>query len=154
MREMTSKERIIASLNFEETDRLCYSPLADNYFATSLPKQGYEYDLFKALRYIGCDIMERHSQCCREYFDGNVEMRTETDGFRHMTIYETPVGKISNRFGTRVTAIQKLNNMTGTNIRVNQVIQIPATAKAREYAKDPEAFFRKPSTPRRNNRRR
>lgn len=80
--------------------------------------------------------------------------RMEREGVPYKVRSGDNLGKISNRFGTSVTAIQKLNNMTGTNIRVNQVIQIPATAKAREYAKDPEAFFRKPSTPRRNNRRR
>lgn len=96
MLEMTSKERILASLRFEETDRLCFSPLADNYFASSLEKQGYEYDLIKALRYIGCDIIERHSPCYREVRSGGVNVRTERDGKRFRDIYETPVGNISN----------------------------------------------------------
>ncbi len=80
--------------------------------------------------------------------------RMEREGVPYKVRSGDNLGKIANRFGTGVSAIQKLNNMTGTNIRVGQVIRIPATAKAREYAKDPEAFFRKPSTPRRNNRRR
>jgi len=98
MKNMTSKERILASFNFKETDRLCFSPLADNYFATSLEKQGHEYDLIKALRYIGCDIIERHSRCYREIHSGKIYARTDVSGKYFMNVYETPVGTISNRF--------------------------------------------------------
>ena len=80
--------------------------------------------------------------------------RMEREGIPYKVRSGDNLGKISGRFGTGVGAIQKLNNMTGTNIRVGQVIQIPATPKAREYAKDPEAFFRKQSAPRRNTTKR
>ena len=105
MNTMTSKERILAALDFKETDRLCFSPLADNYFAKSLEQQGHEYNLIKALRYIGCDIIERHSTSFREIHTGNVNFRRETSGKCTMDVYETPVGTISNRYyyenGTR-----------------------------------------------------
>ena len=48
---MTSKERILTTLKFGETDRLCFSPLADGYFVAGLPKQGFQYDLIQALDY-------------------------------------------------------------------------------------------------------
>lgn len=77
---------------------MCYSPLADNYFASSLEKQGYEYDLIKALRYIGCDIIERHSPCYREKHTGGIQARSERDGKKICDIFATPVGSISNRY--------------------------------------------------------
>lgn len=98
MREMTSRERILASLKFEQTDRLCFSPLADNYFATSLEKQGHEYDLIKALRYIGCDIIERHSPCYRELYDDSVKTETKEDHGHYETWFHTPVGSVHNHF--------------------------------------------------------
>ena len=95
---MTSKERILAALNFSQTDRLPYSPLADNYFAASLPAQGHEYDLIKSLRYIGCDVIERHSPCYEERHGGGVVVSTKEVGKEYETTYETPVGSIHNRF--------------------------------------------------------
>lgn len=78
--------------------------------------------------------------------------RMEREGVPYKVRGGDNLGKIANRFGTSVSAIQKLNNMTGTNIRVGQQISIPATNKAREYAKDPEAFFSKSASSRRNNK--
>jgi len=98
MNSMTSKERILAALDFKETDRLCFSPLADNYFAKSLEQQGHEYNLIKALRYIGCDIIERHTKSYREFHTGNVNVRTDTSGKYYIDSYETPVGTISTRY--------------------------------------------------------
>ena len=123
MKEMTSKERILASLAFEETDRLCYSPLADNYFASSLEKQGFEYDLIKALRYIGCDIIERHAPCYREIHKGGISAHTDTEGKRFMDVYETPVGKISNRYYFE----------HGTMFLEKHLIETPEDAKVMAY---------------------
>ncbi|MFQ7036432.1 MAG: hypothetical protein ACLRTQ_12610 [Candidatus Borkfalkia sp.] len=61
---MTKKERVLAALYKKETDRIPFSPLCDDYFASSLEKQNHPYDLLRALRYIGADIIERHSPCC------------------------------------------------------------------------------------------
>ena len=60
---MTKKERVLAALYKKETDRIPFSPLCDDYFASSLEKQNHPYDLLRALRYIGADIIERHSPC-------------------------------------------------------------------------------------------
>lgn len=95
---MTSKERILTTLKFGETDRLCFSPLADGYFVAGLPKQGFQYDLIQALDYVGCDIIERHSPCYREVFDDTVKVETKEVNGRYETHYTTPVGHISNCF--------------------------------------------------------
>jgi hypothetical protein len=58
---MTGKERIMASLRGKHTDRLCWSPLVDQYFISSLPAQGYpELNVPDAVRLLKADIMERH----------------------------------------------------------------------------------------------
>lgn len=76
--------------------------------------------------------------------------RMEREGVAYKVRSGDNLGKIANRFGTSVSAIQKLNNMSNTNIRIGQEISIPATPKAREYAKDPNAFFSKPASSRNN----
>ena len=58
--ELTKRERILAALHLEETDRLCWSPLIDPYFINSLHLQNIHLDIIEAMRYIGNDIMERH----------------------------------------------------------------------------------------------
>lgn len=95
---MTSKERLLLALQRKETDRLPYAPLADNYFAASLPKQGFKYDLVEALKYIGCDIMLRHGPAYLPVYKCSVSVDTIEKEGKFETHYKTPVGEIYNRF--------------------------------------------------------
>lgn len=99
MKEMTGKERVLAALGAKVTDRVSFSPLADNYFASSLPKQNHPHDLLAALRYIGCDIIERHSPCCEVSYGGGIEVKSITgaDG-KTETHFFTKYGEIYDRF--------------------------------------------------------
>lgn len=88
---MTSRERLQAALHTKEVDQLPWSPVMDGYFTSSLPKQGYHFDLLEAARYIGCDFMERHVANPAEKYT-NVELRIEDTATGFRTYYETPVG--------------------------------------------------------------
>lgn len=76
---MTKKERVLAALYKKETDRIPFSPLCDDYFASSLEKQNHPYDLLRALRYIGADIIERHSPCCEVRYGGGITVESRED---------------------------------------------------------------------------
>lgn len=88
---LSRKERVLAALRSEAVDRIPFSPLADNYFASSLEKQNHPYDLIRALRYIGCEIIERHSPCCEVRYGGGIEVQVKT----------TPDGKTETHFITK-----------------------------------------------------
>ncbi|MBQ8952571.1 MAG: hypothetical protein IJ048_00515 [Clostridia bacterium] len=72
---MTKRERITAALRRQEVDRLPWSPLIDDYFVRSLPEQGLHMDLLEVLRYLRCDIMERHVPALRLIRAGVEECR-------------------------------------------------------------------------------
>lgn len=93
--QMTKRERLINTFHKRETDQTAWSPLIDEYFIRSLPKQNIHMDIIEAMRYIGCDIMERHV-AVPDVFYKNVEISREesSDGKSFRTWYETPVGKI------------------------------------------------------------
>lgn len=90
---MTNRERIIAALRGKETDRLPFAPLICPYFINSLPLQGYNFDIFEAMKYIGIDIIERHVLADKSY-TRNLNKRTETRGKETRTYFDTPVGTI------------------------------------------------------------
>ena len=90
---MTNRERIIAALRGKETDRLPFSPLICPYFIKSLPLQGYNFDIFEVMKYIGIDIIERHVLADKSY-TRNLNKRTETRGKETRTYFDTPVGTI------------------------------------------------------------
>ena len=97
--ELTKKQRILLALRGEKTDRIPFSPLADNYFASSLEKQNHPYDLLRALRYIGCEIMERHSPCCDVRYGGDIRVESRPiEGGKTETHYSTKFGEIYDRF--------------------------------------------------------
>lgn len=93
---MTGKERILATLRGQETDRLCWSPLIDPYFTSSLPAQGYEaLSVPDAVRLVGADIIERHCPTIRAVEDDVVVRRVERkEGVERETV-ETPVGRLT-----------------------------------------------------------
>lgn len=98
-REVSKRQRILAALRGEKTDRISFSPLADNYFASSLEQQNHPYDLIRALRYIGCDIIERHSPCCEVRYGGGIEVQTrQTPDQKTETHFITKYGEIYDRF--------------------------------------------------------
>lgn len=90
---MTGRERILAALKGEETDRMPWAPLIDDYFISSLPKQGYQMDILTAMRHIGCDIMERHVGGPNVHYH-KCELKAEQNGKYSKVTIETPVGSI------------------------------------------------------------
>ena len=57
---MNSKERLLAVLKGEKSDRIPWAPLIDGYFLSFLKEKNIEMNTVEALRYIGADILERH----------------------------------------------------------------------------------------------
>lgn len=90
---MNSRERILAALNFQQTDRLPYSMLLANFFLESLDKQGHSKDYYDAADYIGCDIIKRHVPAVVPEYK-NVEVRTEKHGEDIHNIFITPYGEL------------------------------------------------------------
>lgn len=92
--EMSGRERLIAALHSQETDRLPFAPLIDGYFVSSLGEQGRRKSLVNACRYIGCDIMERHV-CGPTPVIKNLTLKTEKSENKITTFYTTPVGTLT-----------------------------------------------------------
>ncbi len=93
MRDMTGRERLLAALHGQETDRMPFSPLIDDYFISSLGQQGYSQDILGAMRLIGNDIMERHVGMVKSEW-ANVDRRREERKGIFRNVYETPVGTV------------------------------------------------------------
>lgn len=91
--QMSSRERLLAAIKSQPTDRLPWSPLIDPYFTQSLPLQGYNLEQIEAMRLIGNDIMERHVAGPKEIFSG-INLRQEACGDAARLYYDTPVGSI------------------------------------------------------------
>ena len=92
--QMSSRERILASLHSKETDRLAWAPLVDDYFISSIAHQGYHSDIIATTRdVIACDFIERHVASPIERFK-NVTCNIQTENGTVRTVYETPVGSI------------------------------------------------------------
>jgi len=124
---VTGKERVLASFRGEETDHLCWAPLIDGYFTSSLPAQGYpEHNVPDALRLVGADIIERHSPTIRRVEDGTIQRRTEYRDGVELEIVETPVGALTTeRRKTdtgQTTFITKRPIVTVEDVRVYQYI--------------------------------
>lgn len=120
--QMTSRERLQAALHRQPVDRLPWSPLMDGYFVSSLPKQGYDFDLLEAARYIGCDLMERHVAGPAERIE-NVTIRTEENAAGSRRYYETPVG----------TAYLERKNTGNTSYVCKHLIESIEDAKIYQY---------------------
>jgi len=95
MNKMTSRERLLAALSFKETDRMPFAPLIDDYFITSLPKQGYNMDILEAMRFLDIDFMERHVPAVKTIYRNGVEYsETLTSGIK-ICRFDTPIGSIT-----------------------------------------------------------
>lgn len=92
--QMSGRERLIAALNSEETDRLPFAPLIDNYFVSSLGEQNRRKSLIAACKYIGCDIMERHVFNPTPKINNLKTSLSKSDN-KIITYYETPVGTLT-----------------------------------------------------------
>lgn len=95
MKQMTSRERVLAALKNRDTDRMVWSPLIDQYFISSLPSQGYHMNILETARYIGCDFIERHVANPSE-IKKHVEIREvmSSDRKSKRVYYDTPVGSV------------------------------------------------------------
>src|SRR6266508_1587299 len=94
--QMTGKERVLAALRGEAGDRLCWSPLIDHYFTSSLPDLGYaELNVPDACRLIGADIIERHTPTICTLEDDYIHRQVQRKGAYELETIETPVGKVS-----------------------------------------------------------
>jgi len=118
---MSSRERIMASLQHEEVDRIPWCPLISGYYSLGLPEPLRGDDL-KVQRAIGADIMERlqslvyhpifplyipalqpgvgdHVEQTTEI--GRITIREIRKGDQLLRIYETPVGDIQEIYERR-----------------------------------------------------
>lgn len=123
-KQFTNRERIIATLHKQETDRLCWSPLIDNYYISSLPLQNLHMDLIESMRYIGNDIIERHVEQPNVHH-ANLNLRKEhsSDGKYSRLYYETPVGTIYKE--------QKLSD--NTNFTTKHLVETDEDIKIYQY---------------------
>lgn len=119
--QMTKRERILSALHYQPVDRLPWSPLVDNYFISSLPSQGIYMQIIEAMRYIGCDIMERIPEAPSRYRD--ITLRTEECNGITRLYYDTPVGSI----------YQESRNSGNTNFIYKHLIQKPEDIKIYQY---------------------
>lgn len=75
MNEMTKRQRIMAAIQSEATDRLPWAPLIDDYFISSLrTKENPNAEIISVMRELDVDILERHVDCVNETMR-NVEVR-------------------------------------------------------------------------------
>jgi uroporphyrinogen-III decarboxylase len=93
---MTSRERIISTLNGQETDRLPWAPLVDEYFAASLPEMGCSMQLQEVMRLTGCDFIQRHVASPIAVYSQDIKIVTTDshDGISEKTCIITPIGSI------------------------------------------------------------
>ncbi len=137
-KELTNRERILATLHRQEVDRLCWSPLIDPYFINSLYLQNIHMDIIEAMRYIGNDIIERHVSSPKVHLNNvSVEENISSDGRKKRTSYVTPVGTIyeEKKLSGETTYTSKHLIETIEDIRVYQYITENMT-----YEDDIKAF--------------
>ncbi|NIM92405.1 MAG: hypothetical protein GTO18_01650 [Anaerolineales bacterium] len=118
---MSSKERIMAALHHQETDRIPWSPLISGYFSLGLPESLHGNDL-EVMRSIGADIIERlqslvYIPTLPQYIPalgptisgrvestnakGDLNIREIRDGDQLIRIYETPIGSLQEIYERR-----------------------------------------------------
>ena len=136
MKHMTNRERILNALAGKPTDRLPWSPLIDPYFISSLPAQGYNMDIIEAMRFIGCDIMERHV-CSAIPHINNVNIRYTEDGKTRRKIYETPVGTIYEESGKTDSTVFVTKHFAET---VDDIKVLQYVAENTTYTSNARAF--------------
>jgi len=90
--EMRSKERILATIKGEPTDRLAWSPLLA-YWWQSKPEL-WELGDFGYMKSIGCDPLWRGIGGLFNVEKKNVSYTTKKDGDKTYTTIETPVGNL------------------------------------------------------------
>ena len=118
---MTGKQRIMASLRGEQTDHLCWSPLIDAYFTSSLGAQGYSIDnVPDAVRLVGGDIMERHCPTVCLSFDDSIKRTFKRTNNIEIETIETPVGQLR---------AEKLLNKSITGAVIKHLIETPDDIK-------------------------
>jgi uroporphyrinogen-III decarboxylase len=92
---MTGRERVLAALKGEECDRLCWAPLVDDYFTTSLPAQGYpQGDVTDACLLVGADVIERHTPSYHTVLEKTISRQVTRTGNHEVEVLETPVGRL------------------------------------------------------------
>jgi len=98
---MNGKERIWAALHGQECDRLCWSPLIDNYFTSSLPAQGFlRTDWLDTYRLVGANIFARHTPTILTVEDGTITRNLARFPDHEVETIETPVGSLIIERGT------------------------------------------------------
>jgi len=101
MQPMTGRERVMASLHGQECDRLCWSPLIDNYFTSSLASQGFQRtDWRDAYRLVVADIIERHTPTIQSFEDDTITRKIISHGSQEVELIETPLGSLTIERGT------------------------------------------------------
>lgn len=122
---MNSRERLMATLMGKETDRLAWAPLIDQYFTSSLPLQGYDFDEIDAIKFVGADVLLRHVNIAKRE-SKNVERRTIRRSNEEINIIETPVG-----------SVRSVYSMSGnTKFKTEAFIKTPEDIKVMQYIEE------------------
>lgn len=89
---MTSKERLIAALNYEPVDRVPFSPFMA-YVWESFPKEIQDAGHLAFYHAIGADPLWRGAPCAvKAIMPDGIERKTVEEGNRVITMVSTPVG--------------------------------------------------------------
>jgi hypothetical protein len=105
---MTSKDRLLAVLHRQPTDRLCWTALVDDTTRSRMPAHVRDLPMIEFYRHLGCDILcfgnfglppeTRFVPPCRRVTpDVEVEWRTDSDGLQHQ-LTKTPWGTLTATF--------------------------------------------------------
>ena len=105
---MTGRERLLAVLHRQPTNRLCWTALVDDTTRSAMPEPVRELPMIEFYRHLGCDIFcfgnfglppetRFVPPCQRVTPHVEVEARTDGDGLRHQ-ITKTPWGTLTATF--------------------------------------------------------
>ena len=102
---MTGRERLWKAFHFEQPDRLPFAPLIDEYFMTDLPRQGYDFDILQAMRYMGFDFLERHVEALEPWYSNGVTYSEKWEGNYLTKRFDTPIGSVTEERDTTVSIV-------------------------------------------------
>lgn len=94
---MTAKERILAALRGEETDRIPWSPFLA-YFWEAQPKSTQDTGMLKFYEEIGADPLFRGCKALYETTYKNSSIETKIDINEKFITYDTPAGKLTEKY--------------------------------------------------------
>lgn len=91
---MKARERLLRTLRGEETDHVPFAPFLA-YFWENQSQEVQKKGMLDFCKRVGADYLHRGSHLLTKIWRKHCDVRTEQRGSRLCTIYDTPVGKIT-----------------------------------------------------------